>query len=41
MSMEMGELAVIVDGQKVYSYKQHGGVKPRDEELLRAVEGKL
>ena len=37
MSMEMGELAVIVDGQKVYSYKQMNGVKPRDEELLEKV----
>jgi hypothetical protein len=37
MSMEMGELAVKVDGKLVYSYKQSGERKPTDAELLSAV----
>lgn len=37
MSMQMGELAVIVDGKKIYSYKEMNGVKPTDAELLRIV----
>jgi hypothetical protein len=34
MTMQMGELAVRVDGKEVYSYKKSGGTKPTDKELL-------
>ncbi len=34
MSMEMGELAVKVNGELVYSYKQSGPKKPTDADLL-------
>lgn len=38
MSMEMGELAVKVDGKEVYSYKKSGAShKPTDNELLSYV----
>lgn len=38
MSMAMGELAVKVDGQTVYSYKQSGATqKPSDAQLLKLV----
>jgi len=35
MSMQMGELAVIVDGKQVFSHKQSGGKLPSDAELLQ------
>lgn len=35
MTMQMGELAVRVDGKEVYSYKKSGhSQKPTDKELL-------
>ncbi len=37
MSMEMGELAVTVDGKQLYSYKQSGNKLPSDSELLSMV----
>jgi hypothetical protein len=37
MSMAMGELAVVVDGKLVYSYKQSGEKMPSDGELLSFV----
>ena len=37
MSMEMGELAVTVDGKKLYSYKAANKKLPSDSELLSFV----
>jgi hypothetical protein len=37
MSMQMGELAIVVDGQQVYSHKQAGDRIPSDAELLEKV----
>ena len=34
MTMQMGELAVKVDGKEIYSYKKSGGAKPTDAVLL-------
>jgi hypothetical protein len=37
MSIQMGELAIEVDGKKVFSYKQSGEKMPSDAELLSKV----
>ncbi len=37
MSMEMGELAVKVDGRNVFSYKKAGKRLPSDGELLKMI----